>query len=174
MTTLKTGSEDVSGSTLSELLSEHEAIQRRIASIEGTGLPDETASGSLAELVSSSQHPADEAAETLEREVELGLLEDFREQRADVEGAVSRVFAGTYGTCLACGEPIGAERLRALPAATRCLNCQLDAERDHKIPGTSTGLPHMGELTEFLPSDDSFDAHTLSMEEQAMRVMKFG
>ena len=89
MTTLKTGSEDVSGSTLSELLSEHEAIQRRIASIEGTGLPDETASGSLAELVSSSQHPADEATETLEREVEA-LENGRRLARAQLRHRASR------------------------------------------------------------------------------------
>jgi len=174
MTTLDMRPANDSDSALGELLCEHGAIERRIASIEGTGLCDGTETGSLAELASSSQHPDDEAPETFEREVEFGLLEDFREQRADVEEAVSRVFAGTYGRCTTCGEPIGVERLHALPAATRCLRCQFNAELDRPFANTSTGLPRLGEVIEFLPSDDPFDGESLSMEERAMRIVKFG
>ncbi|HET9781613.1 MAG TPA: TraR/DksA C4-type zinc finger protein [Candidatus Dormibacteraeota bacterium] len=31
---------------------------------------------------------------------------------------------GAYGTCEVCGRPIGAERLEAVPDATRCISCQ--------------------------------------------------
>jgi DnaK suppressor protein len=31
---------------------------------------------------------------------------------------------GSYGSCEACGRPIGQERLDAVPEATRCIACQ--------------------------------------------------
>jgi DnaK suppressor protein len=31
---------------------------------------------------------------------------------------------GAYGVCESCGGPIGAERLAAVPEATRCIACQ--------------------------------------------------
>lgn len=40
-----------------------------------------------------------------------------------IEGALARIDAGTYGTCTACGEPIPAERLEALPATALCRPC---------------------------------------------------
>ena len=43
---------------------------------------------------------------------------------ADVEGALRRIAAGSYGECIDCGEPIAAARLKAYPAATRCIECQ--------------------------------------------------
>ncbi|HVF65457.1 MAG TPA: TraR/DksA family transcriptional regulator [Casimicrobiaceae bacterium] len=43
---------------------------------------------------------------------------------ADVEGALGRIAAGSYGECVDCGEPIAVARLRAYPAATRCIDCQ--------------------------------------------------
>jgi len=43
---------------------------------------------------------------------------------ADVEGALGRIAAGSYGECIDCGDPIAAARLKAYPAATRCIDCQ--------------------------------------------------
>src|SRR5215213_10584172 len=42
---------------------------------------------------------------------------------AEVDGALARITAGTYGTCSACGRPIPVERLGALPTATSCVRC---------------------------------------------------
>lgn len=38
--------------------------------------------------------------------------------------AADRRELGGYGTCEVCGKPIGAERLEAVPDATRCISCQ--------------------------------------------------
>jgi RNA polymerase-binding transcription factor DksA len=43
---------------------------------------------------------------------------------ADVEAALGRLATGSYGECVDCGEPIAPARLRAYPAATRCIECQ--------------------------------------------------
>lgn len=40
-----------------------------------------------------------------------------------INAALSRIADGTYGICVACGEPISEERLEAVPHAPRCRNC---------------------------------------------------
>jgi RNA polymerase-binding transcription factor DksA len=42
---------------------------------------------------------------------------------ADIDRALEKVEAGTYGLCDECGAPIGDTRLEALPAATLCVIC---------------------------------------------------
>ena len=55
------------------------------------------------------------------------MLERFDErERAElvaIERALERIDAGTYGVCLACGEPIPIARQRALPTAVTCVSC---------------------------------------------------
>jgi len=53
---------------------------------------------------------------------------------ADVEGALGRVAAGSYGECVDCGDAIAAARLNAYPAATRCIACQGALEKREAGP----------------------------------------
>jgi DnaK suppressor protein len=53
------------------------------------------------------------------------LLNEIRE----VEAALERVRLEHYGLCVDCGTPIGANRLRAMPTARRCIRCQVGTER---------------------------------------------
>jgi RNA polymerase-binding transcription factor len=39
---------------------------------------------------------------------------------------------GEAGSCEDCGRPIGAERLAALPASTRCVRCQSEWEQTNR------------------------------------------
>lgn len=89
--------------------------------------PPETASG---ELSSVDQHPADEATETLEREQDESILDQFEGELKDIDRALERLDEGTYGTCEVCGKPIGDERLDAMPAARLCIDDQAKAERN--------------------------------------------
>lgn len=43
---------------------------------------------------------------------------------AEVEEALDRLEAGTYGKCVDCGKAIHRARLAALPAAARCVKCE--------------------------------------------------
>ncbi len=45
---------------------------------------------------------------------------------ARIRQAIGRIEAGTFGQCLACGEPIAEARLRASPTAARCIACASD------------------------------------------------
>lgn len=44
-------------------------------------------------------------------------------ERVEVDAALARVDAGTYGICVACGRPIAPGRLEVRPMATRCIAC---------------------------------------------------
>lgn len=44
-------------------------------------------------------------------------------ERAEVDAALARVDAGTYGICVVCGESIAPARLEARPFATTCIVC---------------------------------------------------
>lgn len=91
--------------------------------------------GSLTEetgdLVSSSidQHPADMATETFDRELEFTLEESNEHVLQQIDAALKRLDDGTYGTCITCGNPIGDERLEAMPYATQCIDCRRREER---------------------------------------------
>lgn len=163
----------VTGDVTSTLFHEREAIEQTIESLEHDGLDLESESDSLSEISASGQHPADVASETLEREVELGLLDDLREQRAEVDEALHRVDEGRYGVCEHCGQPIALARLDALPAARRCLDCQQLLEHWSGV-SVPLGLPTLGAAAEFLPDDDAEESASGWVEEQAMQVIEDG
>jgi len=50
------------------------------------------------------------------------LASQLREQLDDVERALGKLDAGTYGLCEVCGNRIGASRLEAMPAARFCID----------------------------------------------------
>ncbi len=81
------------------------------------------------ELVTTDNHPADLASATFDRELDLGLEEDVGEILAAIDAALQRIDDGTYGVCSRCGAGIGAERLRAMPYATLCIDCKRREER---------------------------------------------
>lgn len=66
---------------------------------------------------------SEQAGETENNEVLDALGNSARAEAEQIKQALSRLDAGSYGICTACGEPIGAERLRALPYAALCMRC---------------------------------------------------
>jgi DnaK suppressor protein len=46
-----------------------------------------------------------------------------------IDAALARIAAGDYGRCNACGHPIPAARLEAMPTATTCVSCAQQRER---------------------------------------------
>jgi RNA polymerase-binding transcription factor DksA len=108
------------------------------ATFDDEHLRDESEDDSISELSSIDQHPADIGTETFEREKDISILEQVEAELADVEHALRRLEDGTYGICEACGQPIGEDRLEALPAARFCLKDQAAAEQELRGP-TATG-----------------------------------
>ena len=82
---------------------------------------------------SSGGHVADAGSEVFERSRDLSIVQDLEAQLADVDHAFARIENGSYGSCEACGRPIGAARLDARPAARFCLEDQRSAEREVQV-----------------------------------------
>jgi RNA polymerase-binding protein DksA len=100
---------------------------------EFDGLRGESQKDSLEELSSYDQHQADVATETFDREKDLSILDSIEGELADIEHALQRLDDGSYGTCEACGKPIGDDRLEAMPATRYCLDDQSKAENELRI-----------------------------------------
>ncbi len=49
-----------------------------------------------------------------------------------INAAMERIEAGTFGLCEACDVPIGEKRLIAMPQCTLCIDCQEEAEQNEK------------------------------------------
>ncbi len=61
------------------------------------------------------------------------ISRDLRMQR-ELDDALARLEAGTYGICVDCGGEIELERMRAYPAALRCHACQRVHEKTYAHP----------------------------------------
>jgi RNA polymerase-binding protein DksA len=72
---------------------------------------------------------ADVGSNTFERDHEMAIAAQHRHMLQQVERALSRIKAGTYGVCERCGNPIGKMRLMAFPRATLCVTCKQLEER---------------------------------------------
>jgi DnaK suppressor protein len=80
-------------------------------------------------LGGSDNHLGDAAAGTLDREIDYTLEGHSEQVLAQIDAALSRIEAGTFGTCTNCRKPIAEERLEARPWASLCIDCQREAER---------------------------------------------
>nr|WP_201470382.1 TraR/DksA C4-type zinc finger protein [Microbacterium hydrocarbonoxydans] len=52
-----------------------------------------------------------------------GLADAAASELRQVDDAIARLDAGTYGVCASCGRPIPAARLEVRPFATHCVAC---------------------------------------------------
>jgi len=69
------------------------------------------------------EHDPDGATNGYERAKATAMLRHAEGQLVELDAALARVRARTYGTCERCGGDIGVERLEALVTTTRCLPC---------------------------------------------------
>lgn len=70
----------------------------------------------------------DRANNAYNRELLFSLSDGERDTLIRVEDALERLAAGAYGVCTHCARPIGVPRLKAVPAARYCIDCQEMAE----------------------------------------------
>jgi len=83
------------------------------------------------DLAGASPDAGDESVATLIADLDhADVGRDLNELR-DLEAARARLADGSYGTCTDCGGEIGYERLKANPAAVRCIACQTRHEKTY-------------------------------------------
>ncbi|MDH3399212.1 MAG: TraR/DksA family transcriptional regulator [Acidimicrobiia bacterium] len=75
----------------------------------------------------------------IDAEQPLMLAEQAVRCLSQIEAALERLADGTYGYCIGCGLSIPLDRLEALPATARCVECsRLSSRRTGKSPTAST------------------------------------
>ena len=67
---------------------------------------------------------ADRGHSSEERGHVIAVVRALRSNLGDVERALAKIDAGTYGTCERCGQPIPRERLEAIPWAALGIDCK--------------------------------------------------
>lgn len=77
--------------------------------------------GSVGELSTYDNHPADTGTELFEREKDIALSEHARFELRDINNALEAIENGTYGICRVCKEEIPVERLEAVPTTLFCV-----------------------------------------------------
>ncbi len=104
------------------LLAEREASLRQAESLRAVA-------AQLAEEMEPGDTQFDEESGeggtlNVERERDLALSAQALSAVEEIDRALAKLDAGTYGTCEQCGQPIPKARLKALPYATLCVACK--------------------------------------------------
>jgi RNA polymerase-binding transcription factor DksA len=90
------------------------------------------------ELAGATHDSGDESVADLRADLRQAELNRDLAELRDLEVARLRLAGGSYGICTDCSAEIGYERLRANPAAVRCVACQARFEKTHAGRATPT------------------------------------
>lgn len=63
-----------------------------------------------------------------DEETQYKIMEIESAELGQIDMALDRIAAGTFGVCEVCEKPINPERLRALPFANLCIDCKRQQE----------------------------------------------
>jgi RNA polymerase-binding protein DksA len=90
------------------------------------------------DLAGPAPDAGDESVATLIGDIDhADVSRDLTELRA-LDAARGRMDDGSYGVCVDCGGEIEYERLKAAPAAPRCIRCQTLHEKTYASPTGSS------------------------------------
>jgi RNA polymerase-binding transcription factor DksA len=105
-------------------------------------------------------HQADAGSDAYDRDFALSLLSQEQDALYEIEEALKRVEAGTYGVCEMSGKPIAHARLEALPFARYTVECQAQFERQRRVAKSRTPVTSLFGLTEDEGDDDGEEEAT--------------
>ena len=98
--------------------------EKLVSEISGSLIPESlTASSEIGDLV-------DQAGDERDRELSLLLTDRDKEKLFAINEALEKLKEGTYGICEECGDKIGQGRLKVMPLAKYCVNCQTRIEKE--------------------------------------------
>jgi DnaK suppressor protein len=73
----------------------------------------------------SEVYDAGESSDSdIQEDIEFALIQMKTETLGKIDEALARLEEGAYGNCFECGDEIAEPRLRALPFAVRCKDCE--------------------------------------------------
>lgn len=93
----------------------HAEVQGKMRDVRAEGF-----SGKLTEVLDA----VESSEADIQEDIEFALIQMKSETLTKVNDALARLERGDYGYCFECGEEIAEKRLRALPFAVRCKDCE--------------------------------------------------
>ncbi|MGF1634035.1 MAG: TraR/DksA family transcriptional regulator [Phycisphaerae bacterium] len=106
------------------LLEKRRELVGDIDSLETEALRSDDTGGSSVPV-----HNADLGTDSWEREFTLNLAAKDRERLREIDAALKKIEAGTYGICEGTGKPIGKPRLEAQPWARHSIEYARELEK---------------------------------------------
>jgi RNA polymerase-binding transcription factor DksA len=93
-------------------------------------------------------HQADAGSDAYDRDFALSLLSQEQDALYEIEEALKRIDAGSYGVCEMSGKPIPHARLEAIPFARFTVECQTQIEKQKKALRVRQPVTSLFGLTE--------------------------
>jgi len=90
-------------------------------------------SGEKKQLVETVLDDGDLSVVDLAEDINLKQLSTHRETLLKIDSALRKLSEGTYGVCDECGDEISEERLKIMPFAIFCRDCQEEKEMKDKL-----------------------------------------
>lgn len=105
-------------------------------------------------------HQADAGSDAYDRDFALNLLSQEQDALYEIDEALKRIDAGTYGTCEMSGKPINHERLEAIPFTRFTVECQSQIERQNKAQRVRQSVTSLFGLTDDEKEDNEEEEFT--------------
>ena len=102
-------------------------LERRARILESVKALEEEALKSAGQDF-SVDHMADHGSDNFEQDLSLSLVEGEHKELNEIGDALQRIDEGGYGVCVGTGEPIGRQRLEAIPYAAYTIEYQRKVE----------------------------------------------
>lgn len=111
------------------LLSLRERLVGKVDVMQGETLKKsrQDASGDLSNV---PIHMADVGTDNYERDIMIELIQNGEEGVRNIDTALEKIEEGAFGVCELCAKKINKERLKAVPYAKLCIDCQREEEID--------------------------------------------
>jgi len=93
-------------------------------------------------------HQADAGSDAYDRDFALSLLSQEQDALYEIDEALKRIEAGTYGICEMSGKAIPHARLEAIPFARCTVECQSQLEKQNKLSRTRVPVTSLFGLTD--------------------------
>jgi DnaK suppressor protein len=110
-------------------------------------------------------HQADAGSDAYDRDFALNLLSQEQDALYEIDEALKRIDAGTYGVCEMSAKPINHERLEAIPFTRYTVECQSQLERQSKASRVRQSVTSLFGLTDDEKEDNEEEEFTPESKE---------
>jgi DnaK suppressor protein len=122
------------------------------------------------DAASSPGDEMDVARSLTDVETNASLIERAEERLKAIEDALSRLNRGRYGICEQCDNEIAVERLKVLPFATYCVDCQQERGQQRTARSTASDEPWRRWRIHEEPDESAEDSNNVTDPEEMLTI----